>query len=117
MRQTPVQASGPIPGLVAHYTFDQNDGTDSSGNGNNGVLMGGPTFAPGPAGFGNAFQADLGKYVVLPSTSALSLYNHDFTVSAWVNGTTFSGLGGYGGDFSGTTSGAVRTCRRTPSTT
>ncbi len=87
-------------GLVARYTFDNSDASDSSGNGNNGTLAGSPTFAPGPSGFGNALVVDLGKYVVLPSTNTLSLYDHDFTVTAWVTASAFSGLGGYGGDWS-----------------
>jgi len=94
-----VQAAPPA-GLVARYSFDNNDAADSSGNGNNGTLAGSPTFAPGPSGFGNALVVDLGKYVILPSTNTLSLYNHDFTVTAWVNASAFSGLGGYGGDWS-----------------
>lgn len=92
-------AAGGPAGLVAHYTFDGQDGTDSSGNGNHGTLAGSPTFAAGPSGFGDAMVADLGKYVVLPDTTALSLRDHDFTVTAWVNASAFSGLGGYGGDW------------------
>ena len=92
-------AAATPPGLVAHYTFDASNGADTSGNANNGTLVGGPTFGPGPSGFGNALQVDLGKYVSLPSPSALSLNSHDFTVVAWVNATAFSGLGGYGSDW------------------
>lgn len=95
----PGGGGGGIPGLVAHYTFDNNDAADSSGNGHNGVLQGGVGFSAGPAGFGNALELNLGKYVTLPSTNTLKLYDHDFTVSAWVNATAFSGLGGYGGDW------------------
>ena len=90
-------------GLVARYTFDNNDAADSSDNGNSGALVGSPTFAPGPAGFGNALVVDLDRHVVLPNTNTLSLYDHDFTVTSWVNATAFFGLGsysGYGGDWS-----------------
>lgn len=91
--------SNALPGLVAHYSFDQNDAADSSGNNHHGTVQGGATFAAGPAGFGNALVVDLGRYVSLPSPATLSLSNHDFTVTAWVNSTAFSGLGGYGGDW------------------
>ncbi|MBM3933357.1 MAG: hypothetical protein FJ319_03495 [SAR202 cluster bacterium] len=87
------------PSLMAHYTFDGSNANDSSGNNRHGTLVGSPTFASGPSGFGNAISLDLGKYVVLPGVNTLDLNNHDFTVTAWVNATAFSGLGGYGGDW------------------
>lgn len=88
-----------LPGLVARYSFDASDAADSSGNGHHGTVFGGATFGSGPNGFGNALNVDLGKYVALPSTAALNLYDHDFTVAAWVNASAFGGLGGYGGDW------------------
>gem|GEM_PF-5562259 len=33
--------------LIAHYTFDANDGRDDSGNGRVGTLVNGPTFGTG----------------------------------------------------------------------
>lgn len=95
----PAGAANPS-GLVAHYSFNANDASDSSGNGNSGTLVGSPSFVAGPSGWGNALALNgSGQYVSLPSPSTLSLVNHDFTVVAWVNAAAFSGLGGYGGDW------------------
>ena len=89
--------TGQLPGLVAYYAGEGN-ADDSSGNGHHGTAQGDLSFAAGQVG--QAFTLDgVGDYIVLPDTSTLSLYNHDFTVTAWVNAAAFSGLGGYGGDW------------------
>jgi len=44
-------------GLVAHYAFE-NNADDSSGNELHGTLVGDPTFAEGPAGYGMALDLD-----------------------------------------------------------
>jgi len=49
-------------GLVAYYAFE-NDANDSSGNGNDGTIVGAPTFVDGPAGYGMAMEFDGESYV------------------------------------------------------
>lgn len=76
----------PLPAPFAHYAFQQTSGAtavDSSGNGHNGVLMGGATL--GQVGqVGNALNLDgvAGSYVALPAgmLDAVS----QVTVAAWV---------------------------------
>jgi hypothetical protein len=71
-------------GLAAYYTMSDNV-TDSSGNGNDGVIVGAPTFAAGLAPFGKALNlngttdcVDLGKKDVWNPTGA-------FSISLWAN--------------------------------
>jgi Concanavalin A-like lectin/glucanases superfamily len=73
-------------GLVAFYKFDESSGAstalDSSGNGRNATLVGGPTFAAGLQG--NAVTLDgSGSYVSLPSGIVSGLTS--CSISAWVN--------------------------------
>jgi len=44
-------------GLVAYYALE-NDVLDGSGNGNDGTIVGAPTFVDGPAGYGMAMEFD-----------------------------------------------------------
>ena len=69
-------------GVAAHYTFEGN-ANDASGNGNNGTLVGSPTFTTGK--FGQALSlAGAGQYVTVPYSSSLNLTGA-YTVSTWVN--------------------------------
>ncbi len=79
-------------GLVAQYSMEDN-ADDSSGNGHNGTLVGGPTFVNGPAGKGKAAQfsgaagpfIDLGTFNPSEKTGMLS-------VALWANWKGPSGL-------------------------
>ena len=78
--ETVAQSSG----LVAHYTFDAGNANDSSGNGNNGSLVGGATFAPGQGG-GQALSLNgTSAYVSIPDASSISLTG-DISFALWVN--------------------------------
>jgi fibronectin-binding autotransporter adhesin len=98
----------PVPtipsGAVASYTFANDDGTDYSGNGNNGTLVNSPSFGPGPGGA--ASQAIIldgaTQSVQVPYSSSLNV--SAWTASAWVNitGTQTNGILGTripGGNF------------------
>src|SRR3989338_5884576 len=68
------QAAAPTNGLVGYWAFDEGSGTtagDSSGNGNNGTLVNGPTWTAGKVG-----------------SQAISFdgSNDYFAVSLWMNG-------------------------------
>jgi len=73
-----------LSGNTLYYAFDETSGSmaaDSSGNGRNGTLVNGPTWAAGTAG--NSVSLDgMNDYVDVPDgvVSGLS----DFTVAAWV---------------------------------
>ena len=75
-------------GLIGFWKFDESTGTvayDSSGNGNNGMLVGVPTRATSTCFAGNCLTFNgSGSYVVATTTASPDLYG---TVSAWVNGT------------------------------
>ena len=74
------------PDLLAHWTFDGGAAADSSGQGNDGTLVGGPTAITGRIGGALSFNGS-GQYVttplVQPSTSA-------YSISCWFS--TFSGF-------------------------
>jgi chitodextrinase len=74
-------------GLVAAYSFDQGTGTvatDISGNGNNGTLTNGPTWAA-VGKFGGAITFDgVNDSVVVPDANSLDLTT-GMTLEAWVN--------------------------------
>ncbi len=71
-------------GLVAHWTFDETTGTvaqDSSGNGLDGTLVGGPQWVPGR--IDGALQFDgSNDYVRAPH---IPFDNRSFTIAMWVN--------------------------------
>ena len=79
-----------IPALITHLAFDETGGavaSDSSGNGRNGALVGGPAWTPGK--LNNAVSLDGGDdYVDLPD----GILNGAgaCTVAAWVNPDTLS---------------------------
>lgn len=75
------KASSNESGLVAHYSFDEGAGTvakDSSGNGNDGKIMGDPTYVKGDFGTALSFDGvndyvDCGKKEILNLGKAGSL--------------------------------------------
>ncbi|MBE7444954.1 MAG: Ig-like domain-containing protein [Planctomycetia bacterium] len=73
-------------GLLAHYRFDEESGTnaaDSSGNGNNGTLFNGPVWATGK--INNALFFDgLNDYVMTADTPFDFERTNSFSVSAWI---------------------------------
>jgi len=68
-------------GLVAYYALD-NDTTDSSGNGLDGVVVGDPNFVDGVEGMALDFNGD--DYVDCNGVAEFS-FTESMTVSAWVN--------------------------------
>jgi hypothetical protein len=74
-------------GLVGYWKFDEGSGTtayDSSGNGNNGILVNGPTWVAGKYGEALSFDG-VDDYVEIAENTDLNPYTNDWTVSAWVN--------------------------------
>jgi hypothetical protein len=69
-------------GLVAHYAFE-NDTTDSSGNGLDGVIIGDAVFVEGVEGMALDFNGD--DYVDCGTNDVLNNLSDAMTVSAWVN--------------------------------
>ena len=71
--------------LVAYWKFDEGTGltaSDSSGNGNHGTLVNGPSWAAGITGKALSFDG-IDDNVTVPDSSSLGLSNA-FTLSAWV---------------------------------
>lgn len=67
--------------IVGAWLLDE-DGTDSSGNGNDGVVIGDPEWAEGR--FGQAMVAVPDKYIDFPPpTSEPMMVEGEFTVMAW----------------------------------
>ncbi|MEN6577174.1 MAG: LamG domain-containing protein, partial [Phycisphaerales bacterium] len=87
--------------LVGHWRMDEGGGTvahDTSGNGNDGTLQGGPTWASGT--LDGALQFDgVDDFVEIPHSESLTV-DDEVTVSAWVyiqrsngpNGSTYQGI-------------------------
>lgn len=74
--------------IVGMWDFNECSGTavtDGSGNGNNGILVGAPTWvANTPSGTGCALDFNgAANYVDIPTSGSLNLTNN-FTVSLWV---------------------------------
>lgn len=97
--------------LVAYYSFDNNDISDSSGNGNNGIIHGAPQFVNGIKG--KAVKLDGVKDWIeltdfsVPETFSISLWVNPYTIN---DGQLFMGkhtstggnilwLGYYGGGY------------------
>ena len=71
-------------GLVALYAFDQSSGTiavDSSGNGRNGTIVGGASFATGLIG-NDLSVAGVNGYADLPDGLLGTV--HDFSAAVWI---------------------------------
>jgi hypothetical protein len=81
-------------GLVGYWALDEGTGTtatDSSGNGNNGTLVNGPTWTIGKLGSALAFNG-LTHYVNVPSTPVLNAY--PLTVAVWMQTASTAGVRG-----------------------
>ncbi len=87
--------------LIGHWKFDEGSGIttqDSSGRGNNGLLVDGPTWTAGQSGFGSALNFDgVDNYVVCaeragsgPGTYPAVLMPSAFTISCWAKLDDFS---------------------------
>ncbi|MEX0786480.1 MAG: flexitail domain-containing putative surface protein [Dehalococcoidia bacterium] len=76
-----------IPGsLVGHWKFNEGAGStaaDSSGNGNDGTLVNGPTWVSGVAGYALEFDG-FDDFVQVPDAASLDIAG-PFTLMAWVN--------------------------------
>ena len=75
--------------LVAHYKFDENNGTtvyDSTGNNNTGILTG-VGWVDGKYGIGTSFGGTNNVVLISDTNNSLDLAN-DFTISFWVNPTS-----------------------------
>jgi len=71
-------------GLIAAYSFE-NDVNDSSGNGLHGTIVGDPTFAEGPAGYGMALDLDgVDDYVDCGNDTIFDITDA-FSLSVWIN--------------------------------
>ncbi|MFC1713039.1 LamG domain-containing protein [Candidatus Poribacteria bacterium] len=69
--------------LVAHWAFE-GDATDSSGNGNDGTILGNPAWVDGPKGFGQALSFDgVDDHITLGTGPAMNGPT-DFTLALWV---------------------------------
>ena len=78
-------------GLVIQYSMEGNL-QDGSGNGNDGTPMGDPTYADGPAGYGQVLNMDgTNDYVDLPIGSLIGTWR-DVTIAVRVNQTDVSRL-------------------------
>ena len=84
--------TGPPPGLIAGYAFNEGAGTtaaDASGNGLTGTLSNGAGWTTGR--YGNAVQLDSNNdFVNLGNPTALQLTG-SMTVSAWIYSAAFPG--------------------------
>jgi regulation of enolase protein 1 (concanavalin A-like superfamily) len=82
-------------GLVGHWAFDEGSGTtarDSSPNGNDGTLVGGPVWVDGV--IDGALQFDgVDDYVEVPHNPVLAIAG-EVTVSVWINAERHTGPGG-----------------------
>jgi chitodextrinase len=88
---TPSSSKGPI----LNWRFDEGSGssaTDSSGNGNTGTLISGPSWVTGKIGDALSFSASAGNYVDTSGSGDLAnLYNGGMTVMAWIYPTATGG--------------------------
>lgn len=70
------------PELILHYSFDNNNANDESGNGNNGILMNNPSFVSGKKNIALQIDGTLGQHVVLPNLEFNLL--KEFTIALWI---------------------------------
>jgi len=80
-------ADGASAGLVGHWTFDEGSGTvaaDSSGNGNDGTVMGDAAWVAGRMG-GSALNFDLSDDIVIIDDDPSLDVEDALTISLWVN--------------------------------
>lgn len=82
----PADQAMPSRGLIAHWTFDETQGTtaiDSSGNRNDGALIGDPRWVAGKTSGGLLFDG-LAAHVRVPNSPSLNSIKNQMTVAAWV---------------------------------
>ena len=83
-------------GLVGYWKFDETSGatsTDSSGNGNNGTLVNGPSWVSGKVGGALSFNGTT-QYVSVADNTSLNLTNA-ITISFWLYQTSNYAPDGY----------------------
>lgn len=85
--------AGSEGGLMAWYRFEEATGTvvDSSGNGNDGTVMGTGTTQGATGRVGNAITFDGSGYVVVPADTSLD-FSTGATVELWINLVSTSGV-------------------------
>ncbi|MCF7973607.1 MAG: discoidin domain-containing protein [Phycisphaerae bacterium] len=84
------QALGAPDGLMGYWSFDEGVGNtafDGSGNGNDGVLNGGPAWVEGVLGTALDF-AGTNSFVAAPH---IPLNSRTFTIALWVNASSLPG--------------------------
>jgi hypothetical protein len=85
-----------VVGLVAHWRLDETTGTiaaDSSGNGNNGILYGGPIWQPTEGRLKGALQFDgMNDYVDCGNLSSLDIRDK-ITLACWIKVAAFTRKG------------------------
>ncbi len=80
-------------GVLGHWKFDDGSGLtakDSSGKGNNGKLINGPTWVTGQIGKALKFDG-VDDYVDVPNSASLNPTTGKATVSAWINAGRYKG--------------------------
>ncbi|MCP4450207.1 MAG: hypothetical protein GY809_02000 [Planctomycetes bacterium] len=85
-----VQAQAIPDGLVGYWSFDEGAGDiafDGSGNGNDGVLTGGPVWVEGILGGALDFSGS-NSFVAAPT---IPIDSRSFTVAMWINSSAVSG--------------------------
>ena len=96
LQSNPVQVVTPeqpsVVDLVAYYNFDENQGTvaaDFSGNGNEGVLVNGPSWVPGQ--FNSALSFDrTDDYVDIPHSASFDTITDEITIAMWIKANSFA---------------------------
>ena len=93
----------PTVGLVAHYTFDGN-ADDTTGNGNDGTVIGGATLIADRFGTANSAYEflDTSEYVEVDDSPDLRFGTGDFSISAWIYFDGTAHLGSFVSKASGT---------------
>lgn len=79
-------------GLVAWYKFD-GDASDSSGNGNNGVVHGATLTADRFGNANRAYSFDDEKYIEVADNALLRSVGNVVTIAAWINPTAWDDNG------------------------
>src|SRR5262249_38336898 len=84
------------PSFVGYWTFDDGTASDSSGSGNNGTLVNGPSSVTGKSGqalnFNGNQYVDLGNVINMDIGSLPSIDYTNLSVFAWVKTTQVGGF-------------------------
>jgi hypothetical protein len=81
-------------GLVAHYTFEGN-ANDISGNGHNGTVFGAVLTSDRFGNPNSAYRFDGNDYISVPDSNTFPISSNPFSISSWVEFTSYSTDGGY----------------------